>query len=194
MGLNNVLLLGEDSLDTKRVYDCLREHREYERICYSVIENTTTHVDIKINIDLIVIVLSCVTQNSITLFTMLNHIKPTPTLLFTKTNGPELMKEALAAGVDSFVVNGLKTSRITDLVDLTLIRFTHETNTKTKIKLAENAPKERKIIDRAKGLLMTKRHMTEYTAYKTLREMSMNQNRRMIEIAENVLKMSNILA
>ncbi|MDP3206034.1 MAG: ANTAR domain-containing protein, partial [Hydrogenophaga sp.] len=52
---------------------------------------------------------------------------------------------------------------------------------------------ERKLIERAKGLLMAHRHLSEEEAHKTMRQMAMNQNRRLIEVAEAVLAMADVL-
>ncbi|MCY1373827.1 Nitrate regulatory protein [compost metagenome] len=52
---------------------------------------------------------------------------------------------------------------------------------------------ERKLIERAKGLLMAHRHLSEEEAHKTIRQMAMNQNRRLIEVAEAVLAMAEVL-
>ena len=52
---------------------------------------------------------------------------------------------------------------------------------------------ERKAVERAKGLLMAHRHMSEDEAYKALRQMAMNQNRRLIDVAEAVLSLADVL-
>ncbi|MFT5367988.1 MAG: response regulator NasT [Candidatus Latescibacterota bacterium] len=113
-----------------------------------------------------------------------------PVVIFSKDSRREKIREAIQAGVASYVVDGLSTPRILPIVEAAMSRF-HETNTlKQTLKTTQNDLTERKLIDRAKGLIMDQRKCTEDEAYRTLRSMAMDRKKRLGEVARDVLELS----
>jgi len=116
-----------------------------------------------------------------------------PIVCFTEDNDREKMQAAIAAGVSAYVVAGLSAERVTTVLDVALARFQVEQKLRgeleeTRLKLAE-----RKVIERAKGLLMQRYHCTEDEAYSRLRRLAMDKNLKLAEIAQRMLDVADLL-
>lgn len=113
-----------------------------------------------------------------------------PVVIFSKDSRREKIREAIHAGVASYVVDGLDTPRVLPIVEAAMSRF-HETNTlKQELETTKNDLAERKLIDRAKGLIMDQRSCTEDEAYRTLRSMAMDRKKKLGEVARDILELS----
>ena len=113
-----------------------------------------------------------------------------PVVIFSKDARREKIREAIQAGVASYVVDGLATPRILPIVEAAMSRF-HETHSlKQQLETTKNDLAERKLIDRAKGLIMDQRNCTEDEAYRTLRSMAMDRKKRLGEVAKDILELS----
>jgi response regulator NasT len=118
---------------------------------------------------------------------------PRPIVLFAREGSTETIEKAIKAGVSAYVVDGLAPSRIQPVVDVAIARFREYQALRreladTKLKLAE-----RKSVDRAKGILMDRRGMSEQEAYTALRKLAMDKNKRLAEVAEMIIASAELL-
>lgn len=116
-----------------------------------------------------------------------------PIVMFTEDDNQSSMEAAMQAGVSAYIVAGLKPERIKPVLNVALARFRQEQ--KLLLELADTKHKlaERKVIDRAKGLLMNRHGMTEEQAYQRLRTMAMNKNLKLADIAQRILDVEDLL-
>lgn len=126
---------------------------------------------------------------------LITHIKnlTLPVIIFSNDARREKIREAIQAGVASYVVDGLDTPRVLPIIEAALSRF-HETS-KLKQEL-ENTKKdlaERKLIDRAKGYVMDQRNCTENEAYRILRKMAMDRKKKLGDVAKDIIEHSKAL-
>jgi response regulator NasT len=116
-----------------------------------------------------------------------------PIVCFTEDGDREKMHAAIEAGVSAYVVAGLSAERVKAVLDVALARFEvdqrlrHELS-ETKLKLAD-----RKVIERAKGLLMERHHCSEDEAYRKLRRLAMDKNLKLSELAQRMLDVADLL-
>ncbi|WP_445679900.1 ANTAR domain-containing response regulator [Radicibacter daui] len=110
-----------------------------------------------------------------------------PIAMFVDQSDSSMIRQAVEAGVSAYVVDGLRKERVRPIVDMAISRFAALDQLTRERDEARSALAERKLIDRAKGLLMDKRGMSEEEAYKAIRSAAMQQNRKMVEIAESVI-------
>jgi response regulator NasT len=110
-----------------------------------------------------------------------------PIAMFVDQSDSEMIGKAMAAGVSAYVVDGLKKERIKPVVDVAVSRFRAMDQLKRERDEARTALADRKVIDRAKGLLMDKRSLSEEEAYGLLRKTAMKQNKNLAEIADSVI-------
>ena len=116
-----------------------------------------------------------------------------PIVLFTEDENTSTMDAAMAAGVSAYIVAGLQAERIKPVLNVAMARFRQEQKLLTELSETREKLAERKLIDRAKGLLMTKQRLTEDQAYQKLRTMAMNKNLKLAEIAQRILDVEDLL-
>jgi len=110
-----------------------------------------------------------------------------PVAMFVDQSDSASIQAAVDAGVSAYIVDGLKKERITSILDLCISRFNAFSRLQGELDRAKDALEERKVIDRAKGLLMKAKNLSEEQAYALLRKTAMNENKKIIEIAQSVL-------
>ena len=123
-----------------------------------------------------------------------------PIVMFTNDSDSNNLKEAVAAGVTAYIVAGLSPERIRPILEVALARFQHEqalrqelADTRTELNELSAELQHRKIIDRAKGLLMQRHGLTEQAAYEKLRKTAMDKNLKLIDVAQRVLDVADLL-
>jgi len=116
-----------------------------------------------------------------------------PVAMFVDQSDSASIQAAVDAGVSAYIVDGLKKERITSILDLCISRFNAFSRLQTELDHAKGALEERKIIDRAKGVLMQAKKLNEEQAYALLRRTAMNENKKIVEIAQSVLMAAELL-
>lgn len=116
-----------------------------------------------------------------------------PIAMFVDRSDTGMIEKAVEAGVSAYVVDGLKKERVKPILDMAISRFNAFSRLTRELEEARSALEERKIIDQAKGILMKTRGLSEADAYALLRSTAMNQNRRIIEIAQSLVTAASLL-
>jgi response regulator NasT len=123
----------------------------------------------------------------------LNRDEPRPVVMFVDRAEPASIHAAMDAGVAAYVVEGLVPSRVKAVIDVAAARFRAHQAMKAELHQARSALAERKQVERAKGILMKSRRLSEEEAYATLRRLAMDQGKRLAEIADSVITLSKML-
>ena len=116
-----------------------------------------------------------------------------PIVLFTNDNDTTHIKDAVAAGVSAYIVAGLSPERIRPILEVAMARFEHEQGLRQQLAHAKTELQDRKIIDRAKGLLMQRQGLSEKVAFDKLRKAAMDKGLRLGEIAQRILDTAELL-
>ncbi len=116
-----------------------------------------------------------------------------PIAMFVDRSDKASMEAAIEAGVSAYVVNGLAENRIKPILDMAVSRFNAYSRMARELAEAKSELENRKIIDRAKGLLMKSRQLDEAAAYNLLRTTAMNQNRTIADIAQGLIVAAGLL-
>jgi len=116
-----------------------------------------------------------------------------PIVMFTNDQDSNNARAAVAAGVSAYIVAGLSPERIRPILDVALARFEHEQSLLAELADAKAEIKDRKVIDRAKGLLMQRQQMTEEAAYAKLRKTAMDKNLKLVDLAQRMLDAVDLL-
>ena len=116
-----------------------------------------------------------------------------PIVMFTNDSDTTHVRDAVAAGVSAYIVSGLAPERIRPILDVAMARFQHEQALRQELAEARSELSERKIIDRAKGLLMHRQGLTEQAAYTKLRKAAMDKGLKLAEVAQRMLDMADLL-
>lgn len=116
-----------------------------------------------------------------------------PIVMFTEDQDPESMEAAVEAGVSAYVVAGLQGERIKPVLQVALAQFRREQKLLEELSDTKSKLAERKVIERAKGLLMERQRFTEEQAYQKLRSMAMSKNLKLSEVAQRILDVEDLL-
>ncbi len=116
-----------------------------------------------------------------------------PIVMFTNDQDTANARAAVAAGVSAYIVAGLQPERIRPILDVALARFEHEQALLAELADAKAEIKGRKVIDRAKALLMERQQLSEEAAYARLRKTAMDKNLKLVEVAQRMLDVVDLL-
>lgn len=116
-----------------------------------------------------------------------------PVAMFVDRSDEQLTRAAIEAGVSAYVVDGLRADRIKPVLDAAIARFNLFQRMRAELAATRAALEERKIIDRAKAILMKARGIDEEAAYALLRKTAMDQGRRVADIAQQLVMAAGLL-
>jgi response regulator NasT len=116
-----------------------------------------------------------------------------PIAMFVDQSDAASIQASVDAGVSAYIVDGLKKERIKPILDLCISRFNAFAKLQDELERAKSALEDRKVIDRAKGILMKLTDLTEDEAYVLLRSTAMREKKKIGEIAQSILTASELL-
>ncbi len=116
-----------------------------------------------------------------------------PIAMFVDQSDSASIRDAMVAGVSAYVVDGLKKERVKPILDMCISRFNVFSRLQEELQEAKTALADRKIVDRAKGILMARKGLSEQEAYAMLRKVAMNEKRRIREIAQAIVTAETML-
>jgi response regulator NasT len=188
----SVLLVDDDPTRAAIVEVALRE-AGYEVV---TVVNTATEMLTQVRAmrpDVIIIDRDSPDRDTLEHVCMITRDDPRPIVMFTQDKDQTLMREALKAGVSAYVVDGLSVERVRPIVEVALVRFEQWQALRRELDQAQTNLAERKVIERAKGIVMKQRRCTEDEAYVLLRKLAMDRNQRLAHVAESVITMAELL-
>src|SRR5882724_3585568 len=116
-----------------------------------------------------------------------SRIVKRPIAMFVDQSDAASIQASVDAGVSAYIVDGLKKERIKHILDTCISRFNAFSRLQTELERTKTALEERKVIDRAKGILIKAKNLTEEQAYTLLRKTAMNENKKIVDIAQSVI-------
>jgi response regulator NasT len=116
-----------------------------------------------------------------------------PIAMFVDQSDAASIQASVEAGVSAYIVDGLKKERIKPILDLCVSRFNAFAKLQDELDRTKHALEERKVIDRAKGILMKVKGLTEDEAYVLMRSTAMREKKKIGEIAQSILTASELL-
>jgi response regulator NasT len=116
-----------------------------------------------------------------------------PIAMFVDQSDAASIQASVDAGVSAYIVDGLKKERLKPILDLCISRFNAFSKLQNELDRAKSALEDRKVIDRAKGILMKLKGLTEDEAYVLLRSTAMREKKKIGEIAQSILTASELL-
>lgn len=117
-----------------------------------------------------------------------------PIVLFTQDSDTRHVPDAIAAGVTAYVVAGLATERIKPVLEVALARFRHEEALRLELASARSELSNRKVIDRAKAILMQRHSIAEDQAYARLRKRAMDKGLKLVDVAQRIVDVADLIA
>lgn len=118
---------------------------------------------------------------------------PKPVVLFAADGARDTINRAVQAGVSAYVVDGVEPMRTRPILEAAMARFRQFHALAEELQRTRSQLHERKFIERAKGIIMAQRGLSEDEAYKLMRKTAMDRNKRMVEIADSIIAASDLL-
>lgn len=143
--------------------------------------------------DVIVIDMDSPSRDVLEHLVFVSQHTPRPVVMFSQDDAPETIRAATRAGVSAYVVDGLDRDRIKSIIEAAVARFEDFQSLRTQLAEAQLKLSERKVVERAKGLLMKSRGLDEDAAYAALRKMAMDRKLKLAEVAQRVIDAADIL-
>ena len=146
------------------------------------------------NPDIVLIDLDNPSRDALEALTLASAPLERPVALFVDQSDADLTRLAIEAGVSAYVVDGLRADRLKPIIDAAIARFSMFRQMRTELATTKRALEERKVIDRAKGLLMKAKGIDEEAAENLLRRAAMDQGRKVIDVAEALVSTAGLLS
>lgn len=143
--------------------------------------------------DIILIDMESPDRDTLESLACINRQNPKPIVMFSESDDSETIQKAVKAGVSAYIVDGLNRKRIKPIVEVAIARFREYQAMRRELEDVKSKLSERKIVERAKGILMQRKGLDEETAYHTLRKLAMDNGQRLIDVAQNVVTMAELL-
>ncbi|KVC80598.1 ANTAR domain-containing response regulator [Burkholderia ubonensis] len=137
--------------------------------------------------DVVIIDTESPSRDTLEQLAVMNATAPRPVLMFSHDANQTLIRAAVGAGVSAYLVEGLSAERLAPILEVALARFSHDEALRQRLADVERELADRKLIDRAKRLLMDRRHLSEHDAYAMLRKRAMDQGIRIVDAARQML-------
>jgi len=154
-------------------------------------DNLLKHIECE-QPDMIIVDLEMPGRDSLESMRIVNRYNPKPIVMFTNNADHEMISEAINAGVSAYVVDGFNEDRIKPIMDVAIARFKEMQALRNELEKTKNTLEDRKLIDKAKLIVMDQRGCNEDEAYKVLRSLAMDKNRRIAEVAEQLISITSI--
>ncbi len=155
-------------------------------------DNLLKHIECE-QPDMIIVDLEMPGRDSLESMRIVNRYNPKPIVMFTNNADHEMISEAINAGVSAYVVDGFNEDRIKPIMDVAIARFKEMQALRNELEKTKNTLEDRKLIEKAKLIVMDQRKCNEDEAYKVLRSLAMDKNKRIAEVAEQLISITSIL-
>ncbi|HEY8575274.1 MAG TPA: ANTAR domain-containing response regulator [Devosia sp.] len=188
----SILIIDENRIRASIIEDGLRE-AGHSRVTVLHEVNQVARAIQSSDPDVIVIDLENPQRDTLEHFFSLSRAVQRPIAMFVDRSDGAMIEKSVEAGVSAYVVDGLRKERIKPILDMAISRFNAFSKLRQELAEVRSELEDRKLIDRAKGILMKTRGISEAEAYGLLRSTAMNQNRKLVEIAQSLITAADLL-
>lgn len=143
--------------------------------------------------DVIIIDLDSPSRDTLESLHAVRREQPRPIVMFVDNSDERMIEEAMRAGVSAYIIDGLNAKRVKPIVDVAIARFKEYQALRQELEKTRTILSERKVVDRAKGILMEQKQMSEDEAYRALRKLAMDQNKRLVDVAQTLITYAKLL-
>ncbi|MDR3438214.1 ANTAR domain-containing protein [Telmatospirillum sp.] len=187
-----IILVDDEPQRTSLLSDALTAHG------FQVVAVFATGADLprqvaELEADIIVADLDSPDRDTLESMRQVTFDQARPVVMFSQDGNPETIRAAIEAGVSAYVVDGLKPERVRPVLDVAIARFAQFQELRSELDKARSTLAERKLVERAKGILMKRRGLGEEEAYKLMRKMAMDQKARLVDIANKIIEAAELL-
>jgi response regulator NasT len=144
--------------------------------------------------DVIIVDMECPDRDTLEDMSRMTQEQPRPTVMFVDRSDSESIRAAVQAGVSAYVVDGLTADRVRPILEVAIARFSEFQRLRRELETAKSTLEERKLVERAKGILMRSRGLSEDAAFRMLRKVAMDRRVPLVVVAREVVGAAELLA
>ena len=189
----SIVIVEEDRERAKTIVDGLRESGDYDVHVIGSVSGLARKIAAH-SPDVVLIDIDNPTRDMLEELTLASGPLERPVAMFVSGAAGNLARAAVEAGLSAYVVDGLRPERLQPVMDAAIARFQMMRQMRKELSETRRALEERKVIERAKGLLMKARGIGEDDAYAILRKAAMDQGRRVADVAEALVTAAGLLS
>ena len=181
-----ILLVDDNGLRSSIIEEGLREAGYGNVSVVTTVAGLVKRIEM-LEPDVIVVDLENPNRDQLEHFFQVSRVVKRPMAMFVDRSDTAEIEAAIEAGVSAYVVDGLKQERVKPILDMAISRFNAFSRMAQELEAAKSQLENRKVVDRAKALLMKSRGMDEEKAYALLRRTAMDQNRKIVDVAQSLI-------
>jgi response regulator NasT len=144
--------------------------------------------------DVIIVATDSPTRDTLEQLSFVSARHPRPIVMFTEERDSAVIQAAVHAGVTAYIVAGLQVDRVQPILDVAVARFERDRALRAELAQAQTRLAERKVIERAKGILMEQRKVSEEEAFRLMRKLAMDRNAKLLDIAQQIIDVTDLLS
>lgn len=186
----NVLVV--DEFDSERLLEAALRQHGCEVVTLRLKELNMLQIVQTLHPDVVVLNLYTPTDAVLQTIVEINQSFSLPVVMFAEDQQTDTINKVIKAGVSAYIVDGLEPKRIKAIVDIAIARFKEQHALKEELKKTKTQLEDRKLLDRAKAILIKSQGYTEDQAYHALRKLAMDRNMPIGEMAKNVISMAEL--
>jgi two-component system, response regulator / RNA-binding antiterminator len=187
-----IMVVDENSVRATIIEEGLREAAFKDVIVVRELQNLLRKI-VDVDPDVILIDLADANRDVLEQMLQVSRSVHRPVAMFVDHADANTIEAAVQAGVGTYVIDGLRKERVKSIVDMTISRFNAFNRLREELDRTKQALEDRKMIDRARGILMKQRSLTEDDAYSLMRKVAMQENRRMSQVAQSIVTAASLL-
>ncbi|QDY68834.1 ANTAR domain-containing response regulator [Qingshengfaniella alkalisoli] len=189
----SIVVVEQDRERAHFIVDSLREAGDHDIAVISEPAGLARKITER-NPDVVLVDIDSPSRDMLEELTLASSPLERPVAMFVGRSDDSLTKAAIEAGVSAYVVDGLRADRVKPVLDAAIARFNMFQRMRVELEATKRALEERKVIDRAKGLLMKARGMSEDQAYALLRKTAMDQGKKVADVADALVTAAGLLS
>ncbi len=187
-----ILLVDENPDRAAWLDEALRGHG-YDLVA-QVLPNMLTAAKVRdTSPDVIIVDIESPSRDTIESMRQINAEQPRPIVMFVDQSDEGNIQQAMQAGVSAYIIDGLDPKRVKQILDVAIARFREFQALRDELKKTKDTLADRKLIDRAKAILMRERGLTEEAAHAALQRLAMDRQQRLGEVAEALIAFAGVL-
>lgn len=154
--------------------------------------NLVEYID-KYSPDILVMGINLPTQKTLNELAEISQLSPLPIIIFAEQDTPNVIQTSIKSGVSAYVINEIQPQRLKSIITVAQERFKEYQALRNELENTKAQLESRKLIERAKGLIMQQKNISEQAAYKTLRKMAMDNGHSLAIVAKNVIDVFQLI-
>lgn len=187
-----ILVIDENAIRASIIEEGLREAGHHRVTVIHEVRGVARIID-SLRPDVIVIDIENPNRDMMEHLFQLTRTVGRPIAMFVDRSDTASIEAAVEAGVSAYIVDGLKKERVKPILDMAVSRFNAFSRLQRELAEAKSALEDRKVVERAKGILMKMRNLSEQEAFALLRQTAMNEKKKISEIAQSVVTAAGLL-